>query len=51
MFANMWCFLCTCKLFCDFFLFHGEFFWGFVGVVGAIVGVLGRFLRSILGGS
>lgn len=50
MFANMWCFLCTCKLFCDFFYFMASFL-GVVGVVGAIVGVLGRFLRSILVGS
>lgn len=50
MFANVCVFLCTCKLFCDFFI-SWRVFWGFVGVVGAIVGVLGRFLRSILVGS
>ena len=33
------------------FFISWRVFWGVVGVVGAIVGVLGRFLRSILVGS
>lgn len=50
MFANMWCFCVLANFFVIFFISWRVFFW-FVGVVGAIVGVLGRFLRSILGGS
>ena len=39
------------QTFLCFFFISWRVFWGFVGFVGAIVGVLGRFLRSILVGS
>lgn len=42
---------CVLANFFVIFFISWRVFWGFVGVVGAIVGVLGRFLRSILEGS
>lgn len=50
MFANVWFFCVLANFFVIFFI-SWRVFWGVVGVVGAIVGVLGRFLRSILVGS
>lgn len=49
--CNMCVFFCVLANFFVIFFISWRVFWGFVGVVGAIVGVLGRFLRSILVGS
>lgn len=48
MFANMWCFFCTCKLFCSFFLFHGEFFGGLLVLLVPLLECLAGFCVAFL---
>lgn len=48
MFANVWFFLCTCKLFCAFFLFHGEFFGGLLVLLVPLLECLAGFCVAFL---
>lgn len=48
MFANVWFFLCTCKLFCDFFYFMASFLGGLLVLLVPLLECLAGFCVAFL---